>query len=449
MNRIILLFSLFVFYQSQLKAQTALEDYVKLGLKNNESIQQQRFQLEKSVYALKEAKSLFLPSVTFMTDYFFAGGGRTVDFPAGDLLNPVYSTLNQLTNSNGFPQLENQSILLNPDNFYDTKFRTSMPLLNLEIEYNRRIKKDQVALQQIEVDIYKRELVKEIKAAYFKYLQSVEAIEIYDAAIVMLKESKRINESLFENNKVTRTAVLRAENELIKFQSIRENAIQTSRSAKAYFNFLLNRNLEDDILIDAGYSKAAVSLADSSSVSNREELEKLRIGTTINDQLLSLSKSYVVPKLSTFLDIGSQGFDLAFDDQTRYYFFGLSLQWDLFKGGKNLHRIKQAELDKKIIQSQSNYVETQLQLQFATSVHQFNGSLASYQAAVSAFVTAQKLYGDMLRLYKEGQALFIELIDAQNQLIQAEIQVNISLYETYIKAAEIERANASFNLNNE
>jgi hypothetical protein len=49
-----------------------------------------------------------------MTDYFMAGGGRTVDFPVGDLLNPVYTTLNQLTGGNNFPQVTNQSILLNP-----------------------------------------------------------------------------------------------------------------------------------------------------------------------------------------------------------------------------------------------------------------------------------------------------------------------------------------------
>jgi outer membrane protein TolC len=54
----------------------------------------------------------------------------------------------------------------------------------------------------------------------------------------------------------------------------------------------------------------------------------------------------------------------------------------------------------------------------------------------------------LLRLYKEGQVLFIELLDAQNQLIQSQLQVSISLYDTYIRAAEIERANASFNINN-
>lgn len=448
MNKILKLVTLSIAISNPTFGQSILEEYIQVGLQKNQSIQQQEFAFEKSVYALKEAKSLFLPSITFMTDYFLAGGGRTVDFPAGDLLNPAYSSLNQLTNSNSFPQLENQSILLNPNNFYDAKFRTTMPLLNLEIVYNKRIKREQLAMQQLEINLFKRELVKEIKTAYFNYLQSVQAIKIYNIAIELVQESKRINESLFKNDKVNRTVVLRTENEITKIEAIRENAIQNSKSAKAYFNFLLNRNLTDSILVDSNYQNAATFFGDSNSISQREELLKLQIGNTINQHLIGLSKSYIVPKLSTFLDLGSQGFDWHFDNKSRYYFFGISLQWDLFTSGRNSYKVKQAEIDNKIIQSQTDYVETQLQLQFTTSVNNFNASIFSYQAAVSAFTTSHKFYSDMLRLYKEGQALFIELLDAQNQLIQSELQINISLYDTYIKSAEIERTNASFNLNN-
>ena len=448
MKKTSILITLSIILSRSVLGQTVLEDYIKEGFQKNQSIQQKEFAFEKSVYALKEAKSLFLPNITFMTDYSLAGGGRTVDFPVGDLLNPVYNSLNQLTNSNRFPQLENQNILLNPNNFYDAKFRTTMPLLDLEIEYNKRIKREQVAIQQVEINLYKRELVKEIKTAYFKYLQSVQAIKIYDIALKLVQESKRINESLFKNDKVNRTVVLRAENEITKFEAIRENAVQNSNSAKAYFNFLLNRNLTDNISVDLNYQNAATFFGDSTSISQREELLKLQLGNNINQHLLRLSKTYIVPKLNTFLDLGSQGFDWKFDNKTRYYFFGVSLQWDLFKSGRNKYKIKQAAIDNKILHSQTDYVENQLQLQFTTSVNNFNGSLFSYQAAVSAFTTSQKFHNDMLRLYKEGQALFIELLDAQNQLIQSELQVNVSLYDTYIKAAEIERANASFKINN-
>lgn len=447
MNKKLYLLALSILLGSASFGQAILEQYIQDGLTRNQSIQQQEFTLEKSIYALREAKTLFLPNVSFMADYFLAGGGRTVDFPAGDLLNPVYGSLNELTNSNNFPQLENQSILLNPNNFYDAKFRTTLPLLNSEIEYNKKIKREQVSLQQVEIGLYKRELAKEIKTAYFKYLQSTEAIKIYETALSLASENLRINEALFRNDKVNRTVVLRAENEISKFETLRENAQQNSNSAKAYFNFLLNRNLSEAILLDSGYQAVAEAAGDSSTVAKREELQKIDISGNINQHVIGLSQSYIVPKISAFLDLGSQGFDWRFDNRTAYYLFGVSLQWDLFSAGRNQHKIQQAQLDSKIIQSRADYVQAQLQLQFATAQNNFKASLYTYQSAVSTRKTSQKYYSDLLRLYKEGQALFIELLDAQNQLVQSELQVNISLYDTYIKAAEMERANATFILN--
>jgi len=428
--------------------QDVLHQYIQEGFEKNQSIQQQALLLEKSIYALKEAKTRFAPGLSFLSDYYLAAGGRTVDFPAGDLLNPVYGSLNQLTRSNDFPQLENQRILLNPNNFYDARFRIGLSLLNPEIDYNKRIKREQVSFQKVEIDLYKRELAKEIKTAYFTFLQSVAAIKIYDMALELVRENKRINESLFENGKVNRTVVLRAENEITKFQAIRESAQQQSNSARAYFNFLLNRNLADSIVVDDSFKRTVAFYADSTTVGQREELQKLKIAASVNQQKEGLAKSFIIPKLSTFLDLGSQGFDWQLDNHTRYSFFGLSLKWDLFAFGRNSHTIKQAQLDNRIIQSQMDYLEAQLQLQYTNSINEFNSTLFSYESAISTYKASQKYHADVLRLYKEGQALYLELLDAQNQLVDSELQVTISLYETYIKAAEIERANASFNTNN-
>jgi outer membrane protein TolC len=59
-----------------LKAQTKLDEYIKQGLTSNQSIKQQTFMLEKNVYALQEAKSMFLPNISFSTAYVKADGGR-------------------------------------------------------------------------------------------------------------------------------------------------------------------------------------------------------------------------------------------------------------------------------------------------------------------------------------------------------------------------------------
>jgi outer membrane protein TolC len=442
------LFNIFIFFLAVPCAfgQQALEKYISYGLSNNESIKTQQFALNKSIYALREAKSQFFPEVSFNSVYTKAGGGRSIDLPLGNLMNPVYTTLNQLTHSNNFPMIKNQSVLLNPDNYYDAKFHTTMPLLDLELNYNRRIKGQEVSLQEIEVDIYKRELVKEIKAAYFGYAKSVQSTLIYQSALKVAEENLRINNALFRNEKVSRSAVLRSESELSKYQSLLETARQDQKSAQAYFNFLLNRSQQTEIVIDNYNDPATDPALVDSTVDKREELKKLNTTLSINDQVTGLNKSYIIPKLGTFLDLGSQANDWQYGDRTRYYFFGVSLKWNLFASGKNRYRIAQSETDKEIIKSQINYTGDQLRLQLVLARNSFNSSLAQYTSAMKQLAASEKYYQDELKLYKQGQALFIELLDGQNQLIGAQLQLNVSLYDTWIKAADIERANAGFGL---
>ena len=427
-----------------LKAQSKLDEYIREGLTSNQSIKQQAFMLEKSVYALKEAKSMFLPDISFSTTYTKADGGRTIDFPTGDLLNGAYATLNQLTGSNSFPQLQNQHILLNPDNYYDAKFRTSLPILNAELIYNKRIKQEQIELQKSEVLLYKRELVKEIKTAYYNYIKAINAIKIYESSLRLVEEGQRINTALFNNSKVNRTAVIRSKNEVSRINASLTAASKTAESARYYFNFLLNRSLTDSILLDDSIALPRQDDLLSSNVNSREELSKLRIAKDINISLNGLARSYLIPKVGTYLDLGSQAFDWKFNNQSRYYFWGISLEWNLFSFGKNSYKIKQTISDRQSIEAQTDYVQQQLLTELKVRQNDMQSAIAQYKAAQSQLQTAQTYYDDELKLYKEGMAIYIELLDAQNQLMDAQLNANIALFDTWIAYAAIERANASF-----
>lgn len=444
MKRITLL--LLVLVAHMVEAQTPLDRYIIIALNNNEAIKQQQFLLTKNLYLLKEARSLFLPSIGLNASYTIADGGRTVDFPVGDLLNPVYKSLNQLSGSNSFPSIPNQSILLNPNNFYDAKIRTTYPLLNAELEYNRKIKARQYRLQEYELNLYKRELVKEVKTAYYKYLQSREAVNIYQTALSLASENVRVNTSLFNNQKINRTAVIRSENELTRYNALLESARQTQNNAQAYFNFLLNTELSTPIVADSVNSITPDPFPAPETVANREELSMLKESLEINKDVTSLARSYSRPKINSFVDLGSQAFHFQVNQKSLYYLAGIGLEWNIFSGNKNKYRIRQAEADGDILKSQQHHTEQQFQLQLAISSNQYKAAIAQYNAALFQVTTAQKYYQDILRLYKEGQVLFIELLDAQNEFITAKLQLNISLFDAWIKSAEIERANAGYNL---
>ena len=77
------------------KAQTALDNYIKEGLAHNIILQQRTISLRQAEQGLQIAKSYFLPSVTVLGDYTNGKGGRSIQLPIGDLLNPVYASLNQ------------------------------------------------------------------------------------------------------------------------------------------------------------------------------------------------------------------------------------------------------------------------------------------------------------------------------------------------------------------
>src|SRR5690606_41877677 len=97
--------------------------------------------------------------------------------------------------------IENETINVPPRKYYDAHVRTALPLINTEIGHNKRIHEFQVRLSELDVETYKRELVKEIKVAYFGYLSAVKSVAVYRSALALAKESRRANERLLQNGK--------------------------------------------------------------------------------------------------------------------------------------------------------------------------------------------------------------------------------------------------------
>jgi outer membrane protein TolC len=89
--------------------------------------------------ALDQARARYLPALDFSARYSRADGGRTIDFPVGDLLNPVYASLNQLTGSARFPTVANQEIDFQRTREQETKVSLTQPLYDPRISAARGV----------------------------------------------------------------------------------------------------------------------------------------------------------------------------------------------------------------------------------------------------------------------------------------------------------------------
>ena len=425
-----------------------LENYITEGLKNNLALQQKEFSLQKSMYALKEARGLFLPSINFLADYTYADGGRSIDIPIGDLLNPVYSTLNQLTNSGSFPQVENESEQFLPNDYHTTRLEAAMPLINAEIFYNQKIKKEDINFQQATVNVYKRELIKEIKNAYYKYLQTIQATKIYANTSKLLTDNKSVTEALVNNNMSLPGNVLKINADLERSNALYLEALNNKELAAAYFNFLQNKPfntiIEEDSLLLNEVSIAQINL--TANVENREELLQLQSGIAQNNLLLKMQRSHAIPQLNTFLDVGYQGYHYTFDESQQYFFGGLQLKWNIFSGFTNTNKVKQTETDVRSLNLQLDETEKQLNLQLTQARLELQSAIAKQQAAIKALEYAKEYYRITQLRYEQNLALLIELSDALNQLSGAQLALSLSNAEVLIKQSEIERRSAAYKL---
>ncbi|MCP4458681.1 MAG: TolC family protein [Cytophagales bacterium] len=259
----------------------ALDTYVQSALESNLALQQKEYSYEKSLEALNEAKRMFLPTVSFETSYSQVEGGRTVELPIGDFINPIYGNLNQINqtldpSAPAYPQLENPKFSFIRSSEQESKVVAAMPVFNASIIQNHKIKKGLVEVGKISVDIYKRELVKEVKDAYVKYLQAERTHALYTQTLTTVNESLRNRESLFTNDKITIDEVYAARVQVKEVERDLAEAEKNKLIAISWFNFLLNREFDSEIVVEP---KVIVTITDynlddqqSASLSNREEL---------------------------------------------------------------------------------------------------------------------------------------------------------------------------------
>lgn len=425
-------------------ARDYLAAYIDTGLNNNLVLKEKNISLEQSLLALKNAKSYFLPSVAFNADYLSAEGGRIITLPTGELLNPVYSTLNQLTSTQKFSPISDENAQLLPNDFYDARFHITYPLLNADLYYNRKISRQAVVLHQYEVDIYRQDLIRDIRQAYFDYCSATVAVSIYKEAMVLVDRNLKETRSLLENGRGLPANVLRVESEQ---QSINAKIIESDNgrmNARNYLNFLINRPLTDSVNFEEPpvSDSLAARLTEIPDIHGRGELKKISAGIDLYNTRLKLNQSYYLPKLNTFLDLGSQASDFKYNSGSRYYYVGAQLTIPVFAGGRNRNNIKQAQLDLVSLNLEKDELTQRLQMAATMAQNNVASAWAACKATEKQLASARAYFNLIDKGFKEGANSLLEFMDARNQLTTSALQLNIDQYNVLHQLAEYERQTA-------
>ncbi len=423
--------------------EKSLEDYIRAGLENNLALHQKEVNYQKSLQVLKQARSLFYPDISVNMRYSAAEGGRLIEFPVGTMLNPVYQSLNLLLGQEQFPDIENMEFAFYRPTEHETKLSLVQPIIDPKIYYNSRIKRELSHAVKVDAMAFQRQLVADIKTGYFNYLKTLSLLELLDETRDLLQENVRVNERLYQNDRVTIDNVYRSRAELSKLDQQAAMARKNNQVAAAYFNFLLNRPFESDIVPDAVYDSIpelpGLSSLTSYAVGNREELDMLRSYSKVADDHLSMNRMDRIPSLYAAVDYGFQGRNYEFNHRQDYVFASLVMHWDIFHGFEKKAKIGEAKIERELRAAQIEETEKHVYLQALESYYDLLASAESIRASEKLLQSASSAYRVVDRKFREGQASLIEFIDARTVMTHAEENLIISQYDYHIKYAGLER----------
>lgn len=435
-----------------LAVESILKTYVQEGLVNNPGLQSQNAKVEAQQAKLEGLRARYLPSLGLNARASVAEGGRTIDFPAGDLLNPVYATLNLQAVAQGqqprFPTLENQSIPLLRPTEQDTRLTLSGPIyvpqLNAQVEAQKQSRQAETAAQRR----LREELERDIQVAYWQTAQAQAQVDILQNSLQTLQENERVNQALYKAGTVTLDAPKRAQAERLEVQVALQKAQSQRNLAQEYFNLLRNTQPEAPVQLPANPNAAQrLKLIQS-------ELQDAMKGSTENSAPLSqlerniealqagqqAAQNSYKPTLVYQVDAGYQGKDYNTGPKTGFAQASVVLNWTLIDGGIRSNAVRQARAEKESAESKRIELIRQLHLARSQARQNLEVSIQTLDARMAQKDAAEESLRISTRKRDAGEITQIEFLSAEQVATRARLGLINTIYQ-----AQIDRAVWQFN----
>ena len=413
------------------------------------------------VAALDQARARYLPVLDFDARYSVADGGRTIEFPVGDLLNPVYATLDQLLVQSGqpaqFPRVKNEEIRLLLPQEQNTRLVMAQPVYDPRLGPTVEGTRQQLNRAEADLGGLRARVIRDTKQAYYEWLAAQQQLAVFDATLELARSNLAANDSLYRNGKVTRDFVYRAEADLLEIEQQRLAAASRVTIAQSYVNLLRNEPLEAQIpgaVIDGatvarfrerlvgridGRRLDAPALGDVAT-GQRAEIQSLDAAIAGSLAQQDLARAAFKPALAVGAEAGIQGEDYGFGPDERYVLASVVLRWNTFRGGADQAALAEARAQTDELRATRDLAEQQVRLQVQRAIEQLSVAEASLSTAEKRAEAATAAFRITARKRDLGQVNQTDFIDARKTQTDADLNLNRVRTEFLARIAELEFA---------
>jgi outer membrane protein TolC len=332
---------LFVFFIPFLTlAQTndnniSLEDALLKAKENNKEIKKSKTRVDIAKANYQQSHSLFLPGINLSHTAV-----RTND----PLASFGFKLKQEVVTTADF----NPVLLNDPGSMsnFQTQIKVEQPLLNFDGIYERKAAKlgyDAVSLQSDRTAEY---IKFEVKKAYKQLQLAQEAVTVFEKVKTGSDANLKQSLDFFEEDLIKEADVLAAKVRALEVENHLNQSKNQRQGASDYLAFLIGLESNDVLSATDPFQEPLMSsdLFDEKNNEDRSDILAYKKGVSAKEQMLKSAKNKFLPRINAF---GAYEWnDKAFlGTKANNYMIGASLSWDLFKGYKNIAKIKKAKAE--------------------------------------------------------------------------------------------------------
>lgn len=430
-----------------LEVQQLIRAYVQDGVNNNPGLQSQKAKVDAQQARLAGLRARYLPSLGLNARLSVAEGGRTIDFPAGDLLNPVYATLNQQARAQGqparFPTLENQSIPLLRPTEQDTRLQLSGPIYAPQLGSQVEAQSQLTLAEKLARQRLQEELERDIQIAYWQLAQAEAQVEILQSSLSTLEENERVNKALYKAGTATLDAPKRAQAERLEVQVALQKAQSQRALAKEYLNLLRYVKADSEVELPKARDAASklkdlqneLQAAMTGSGSPSAPLSQLERNIKALQAGQQVAANAYKPTVGYQVDAGYQGKDYNTGPKTGFAQASVVLNWPLMDGGVRSSAVRQAQAEKESAELKRLELIRQLQLARHQALQNLEVSLQSLEARAAQKEAAEESLRIVTRKRDAGEVTQIEFLSAEQSTTRARLGLINTIYQAQIDKA--------------
>lgn len=426
----------------ELGAQGALDEYVRLGLRQNFTIRQQSLSVARSEAVVREARSNFLPTATFNARHTNVSG-QVVNL--GELINPAFGALNQLLGQPAFPTDIDLRLPLRQE----TTIRVAQPVFQAEIYSGYKAATAALDAQEASFGAAERTLAAEIRSAYLNHAKARRLAELRAATREVIEEQVRVMTALIDAGRATPDALSRARAELSEATQREAEAAQLVEASAQSFNLMVGRELTDSVtMVDESTlgldALPSLEMALAMGRDGREELRALEAARRSADAQRRVAQGSFLPNLAVAVDYGIQGNEYRFSRDADFTLVSVVASWNLFNGGRDQARVQQARLEAERYQLQGEDARRGVELQVRMAWQAAAVARTAIETAGAQLEAAERTWQLVRRRAEEGLAPPIELSEARVARTAAQLNAVLTNYDYYLRRVELDRAAALY-----